>query len=464
MPGTEPQASARPTAPVRALLQQATGLLEGADSAAAAGLRAAAHRLDDPDWTILVAGLRSVGKSTLVGAMWGDAEMLPTAVRDCTQTNTLIRVPAGGEADRRIRLSYLPRDEATLFASRGLATERLAELVHEALGPMGPRLEELTPEERIRASVGAVRKLFADRPALLILHEHLTDALDELDEFLAFLDAPDYRSGETVEARWEDRREHLMGKRRADFRKVDVGRLLALRHVEIIRESDLWRGRPPRLIDTPWIPTFHNARRADLILQQARHADALLILALPEPFELEDWTRQLLRERPDLAGRTVVAFNQVDTVDRSTLFGRGGFGGAFQDCAESLVRQGLDADNLLVCCARLPFLEDLPSSEAVVSRIERLRTVLARLRELAEPRRDSAFRDRLLAACDPADAGLASLRARLEQIGEHAVRRQRSSDALEALIAIEEDDVPEDRRGEWADLAARAVQLRGELQ
>src|SRR4051794_36059691 len=91
----------------------------------------AAAKLSDERWTVLVSGLCSVGKSSFVCALWGDSELLPTAVRDCTQTNTLIRLPEAGETDRQIRLAYLTREKAVDFASRDLSYYRLSELLQD---------------------------------------------------------------------------------------------------------------------------------------------------------------------------------------------------------------------------------------------------------------------------------------------------------------------------------------------
>src|SRR5260370_40689233 len=95
---------------------------------------------------VMMRGLWRVGKSSFVGALWGDSTMLPTAVRDCTQTNTLIRVPKPGESDPRILLSYLPRQAALEFALRDISFYRLSELLAEQSGPFGPRLDEMPPE------------------------------------------------------------------------------------------------------------------------------------------------------------------------------------------------------------------------------------------------------------------------------------------------------------------------------
>ncbi len=383
---------------------------------------------------ILVSGLRSTGKSSLVSALWGDSELLPTAVRDCTQTNTLVRAPRAGEADRRIVLRHLERDEAMEFASRDLSYHRLEEVVREVSGLLGLKLEEMAPAERVRWAASAVRRLFAERPGVHALHEPAMEHVERLEQFLAFVDSAEYAPGGAVEVPWAERSDHLMGRLRPDGRTLDAGRLLALRLVEIVRRTELWGDAPPELVDTPWIPTFHNARRADLILREAAAADALVIVALPEPFTLEPWVEEAYRLRPELVRRTVLVFNQVDTVDLPALFGRGGFAEAWSRNVDALVRRGLDPRNFLCAAARLPFLacraeaegrrrEDLAGrtasaarEEERLSRLERLKAVLAKVRRALEGRRSDDFAARLAAACDPADAGVESLRARLLEL------------------------------------------------
>jgi hypothetical protein len=444
---------------------------------------------------ILVSGLRSTGKSSLVAALWGDSELLPTAVRDCTQTNTLVRAPASGEADRRIVLRYLDREAALDYASRDLAYHRLEEVVREAAGLLGTRLDELSAGDRVRWAAATVRRLFAERPGVHVLHEPAMDHVEKLEQFLAFIDSSDYRPGGAVEAPWAERHEHLMGRLRADGRTLDAGRLLALSLVELVRRTERWGPQcsnseirtglaeaagaprpgcpaqrvapgspssasdllavslpdtarrpsltsdrraqptpyefqngstlPPELVDSPWIPTFHNARRADLILRESERADVLVIVALPEPFALEPWVEEAFRRRPELVRRTVLVFNQVDTVDLPALWSRGGFAEAWRTNVEALVRRGLDPENVGLCAAaRLPFLEGLAgrtTSDAHEadrhSRIEKLRSVLAKIRRSLEGRpAGGAFTARLAAACDPADAGVETLRRRLVEL------------------------------------------------
>ncbi|HEY3322357.1 MAG TPA: hypothetical protein VGP72_17985 [Planctomycetota bacterium] len=425
-------------------------------------LRAAAGRLGQR-CRVLFSGLRSVGKSSLVCALWGDAGLLPTAERDCTQTNTLVRVPGNAETDREIFLAYLSREIAAAYMVGGLAFYRIAQMVTETLGPAGPRLDEGTPEARLRAALETMRKIFQSQPSLQVLHESLTDDVDELQQFLEFLESPEYKPGQTVPAKWEDRREHLMGRRHPDGRKFDVGRLLTQHHVELLRASPQWGEQAPELVDTPFVPAFHNARRADLILDQARKADILAVIARPEPLAPEEWLVRILKERPELSKRTLVVFNQLDTVDTLTLFGREGFAAAYEKASKALAQLGIPEENILVSCARLRFLElSIARSEdpSLPQRRDRLKAVLQRIDHLAAGRPQADFTGKLKLACDPQDNGIESLRTKLSGLCGGAVLRERLLSALsamdEALLGAADAKV--------AELRANVDELRSQLR
>jgi hypothetical protein len=427
------------------LLDESLGALDKS-TAVYAKLERAAARVKNANWRVLVSGLRSVGKSSFVCSLWGDSQMLPTAERDCTQTNTLIRLPSTGEQDRQLRLKYLPHELAVDFAVRGQAYYRLSGLLNETLGPMGPKLDEMSKEKRLATVVDETLKLFKAQPKLLVLHETLTDDVEELQEFLKFIQSEHFKSDQIVNAGWKDRRDNLMGRRREDGRPIDLGKLAALQHVEIVRDSERWprdaAAPAPQLVDTPWVPAYHSARRADLIIAQAREADLLLILARAGPFELEDWVKHFYKERPGMAARSFVVFNQVDTVDTSVLFARDGFARTFEQNAERLALAGIKKHQLFVSCARLPFLQALPDDPATAQRIEKLRGVLARLRKLSDLQPNNEFKQRLLAACDEKDTGIESLRKQLMTMAANEIPAWRAMDVLE-MLDTEEFAVPQ---------------------
>jgi hypothetical protein len=194
--------------------------------------------------------------------------------------------------------------------------------------------------------------------------------------------------------------------------------MLAVERVELLRNSETWTEHPIRLMDSPWVPAFHNARRAELLLEEAKRARALIVVARAGAFHLEDWVTRFLAERKDIAVRTLVVFNQVDTIDLSRLFARDGFADAFSESAKNLRSAGIPPENLFVCCMRLPFLEKSPSAAKHADRIAKLREVLAAIRKrVASAPKDAAagLKPKLLRATD-ADGGLEAVRERLLQI------------------------------------------------
>ena len=428
----------------------------------AAPARAAAERLIAYHPRVLVSGLCSVGKSSFVSALWGDSDVLPTAVRDCTQTNTLIRRPGLNETDRSIRLAFLPRDKALHFATQGPAFYRLTALIDETLGPAAPRFDEMLPEQRLTEAVAITRRLFQEQPNLYILHEQLTDALEELEQFLAFIQSPAYRAGEKSAAKWDDRRAHLMGIRRPDGRTLETGRLLSLEYVEIIRDNSA-PGIELELLDTPWIPAYHEARRTELILEQSLSADILIAIALPLPFTFEDWVLKAFRARPELVKRTIVLFNQADTIDSAALFSRDGFAAVFQHNVETLTKLGIDPAHIFLSCARLPFLThaaSLNADPAIPERIQKLKKTLDRLRFQTDGRPASDFTRKLQRACDPADAGIETLRGKLNELAAGPVLHARVLELARALEALPELPLPNELRERLLQLQMSAKPMR----
>jgi hypothetical protein len=398
--------------------------------------------------------------------------------------------PRDGELDRRLVLNFLTRDGSEEFASRGLAFHRLREVIAATLGPAGPKLDEGTPGARVRLAVETIRRLFTERKDMHVLHEPATEQLEQLEQFIAHLDSLEYVPGGRVEKDWAERREYLMGRRRRDGRTLEVGKLLSLRLVELVRATDRWGDSPPTVIDTPWVPTFHNARRADLVLREAERADIIVITALPEPFELEPWVLEVFDKLPRLRGRTLVVFNQVDTVDTSCLFGRGGFAEAWAGNVERLCREGIGTENLYVSCARLPFLEGLRVEGArdplETAREDRLRAVLGKIRRLSSDGPADPLRGRLIAACDPTDCGVESVRSRLARLMAREVRLDRARAACEAILAVnvlelgrrpqgpagvagvpgqsKAPDIRPGGAGGWPEVRARAAELLSRLR
>lgn len=375
--------------------------------------------MPSPTSTVLVSGLRSTGKSSLVCALWGDASLLPTAERDCTQTNSLIRIPQGDEKDRSVKLLYLPRDRAIHFAVRGAAYYRIESFLKETLSFEAAKLDETPPEERLLLAQKLLENTFQNNPRLAVLNESLTDDLQELKQLCETLNAPEYPAETPLTVDWSERRDHMMGVRGPDSRIMDTGRLQALDRVELLRTTPVWAGQPPMLIDTPCVPAVRGGRRQDLVLEQARKAQALLIASRPDRAEPEEWLRAFLKERPRMAERTLLVFNQIDTVDLASLFSRDGFSGAFENSLEKFREVGLPKTNVCMTCARLPFLEmslNENPDPLVSERLAKLKKTLARVADQAGGRQASNFRDMLISTAKAPDGGLTLLRERIQHV------------------------------------------------
>ena len=132
-----------------------------------------------------------------------------------------------------------------------------------------------------------------------------------------------------------------------------------------------------------------------------------------------------------MARKTVVVFNQVDTVDTSTVFTGEGFYGTYQKTKELLRQSGIPPENILMSCARLPFLvklleqsieRDESNSIQIQPRIDRLKQVLFKLHKRCSDRSADEFTGKIQSACDPGHAGLEIVRNALNELGRVCLR------------------------------------------
>jgi hypothetical protein len=165
---------------------------------------------------------------------------------------------------------------------------------------------------------------------------------------------------------------------------------------------------------------------------------------------------KILSESPRLVGRTVLVFNQLDTIDTSQLFSRGGFAEAYAESSAVVCKLGFKSENILVSCSRLPFLADQNGDAFVKERVEKLRAILSRIERMSSESRKATFRDALRAACDERDAGLETLRRKLDELWRADVAKDRAREALDAVVAVNEMDVGKDNAEAWGELLQRA--------
>ena len=120
---------------------------------------------------------------------------------------------------------------------------------------------------------------------------------------------------------------------------------------------------------------------------------------------------------------------------------------------------GIPPENLLLSCARLPFLENSPPGDTARGLLERVKRVLLSLRACAAGRPANGFTRKLACACDSADAGIETVRTRLVELARGLVGRTHFNQALAALEALGLLDWSQ-QQGSWQALLARAAALK----
>jgi hypothetical protein len=159
----------------------------------------------------------------------------------------------------------------------------------------------------------------------------------------------------------------------------------------------------------------------------------------------------------------VVVFNQVDTLDTSELFRRGGFAEAWRANLDMLARRGVRPRNVLCSCARLPFLEglhaDMQPGAFEAERSARLRAVLAGIMKVLAGRWADELTERLAAACDPADCGVGSLGSKLLDLSRADVPAARAREAAAAIAAVADMEFEGEGARTWKALRERAAVL-----
>lgn len=360
---------------------------------------------------VLTTGRMSVGKSSVINALWGRPEMLPTATRDCTQTNTLVRPPRGDEPEETLYVRYLGFDRACRYVLGSVHWHRVNEYIRFTSGPFGPRLDEMPPRRALEEGVKAVREAFEKDPSEAVLHDNLNEDVSVIEDMLSMEPRLDETAPTVVRCPFDERAKFLMGERRPDNSVAGTGCLMTQEWVEICRSPVDWPCPVPAILDTPWIPTIHDTRRRDLISAMAETAGVIVLVTLPEALEPEDWLVGFLRSHPESSERVVVVMNQADTIDEDLLFHREGFAEAFDKTRRVMHEHGMNPENIVLTVSWLAYLRRLEQTEEVAARMQRIQQVLARIAAKAgRGGSGSNLVSALEAARDPDDAGFDRLR------------------------------------------------------
>ena len=371
---------------------------------------------------VLTTGRMSVGKSSLINALWGVPDALPTATRDCTQTNTLVRPPEPGEKGRTLKIRYLSSDAAAKYALGGVQWWRITEFLREVYGPFGPPFDAMPPREALRRGVDEVRKAFVKNTKYRIIHDNLEEDLEVVEDLLALIGENEKSGklvGEGIEKPFDERVEYLMGKRRPNGTIAGAGRIMAQEWVEAVIEPRGWEdenlpGNMPEILDTPWIPAVHDTRRVDLITRAAGDADVILLVDLPRPLTVEEWLADILKKYPDRARSVIVVLNQIDTVDQDEIYVEDGFLAAVESTRKVMQEFHIPPENLVFTTSWLAHLKAQARTPEVEARIGKLVDILAKLfRKIEGSGTSKDVIAAMKAACNPDDGGIVTLRSRI---------------------------------------------------
>ena len=92
-------------------------------------------------------------------------------------------------------------------------------------------------------------------------------------------------------------------------------------------------------------------------------------------------------------------------------------------------------------------------------RIARLEKVLNQLREQARSRPDGELKSKLLPACDLSDAGVETVRKRLEDLAVRTVFQRRRSALLKRVAGFDAIDLNPEQMSEWDRIRAKISAL-----
>ncbi|MCX7803590.1 MAG: dynamin family protein, partial [Planctomycetota bacterium] len=116
----------------------------------------ARFRLDRKTYKVGFAGAFSSGKSTLINALFGAPDMLPTEAGECTMSITLVGPPPPGQ-EEHVEVKYFTREDAVRFV---LTNERYRQL-------FAPIKEKLMADFDVEKALAAIRDAISKMTCLL---------------------------------------------------------------------------------------------------------------------------------------------------------------------------------------------------------------------------------------------------------------------------------------------------------
>ncbi|MCX8039644.1 MAG: dynamin family protein [Planctomycetota bacterium] len=244
-------------------------------------LRKAELLLAKDHYKLCFAGGFSAGKSTVINALVGVPDLLPTAAGECTLSITILTGPFGGR--ELVRVKYFPRDVAirqVVFhqkryrnafkqfdaKARGASSEQLLGIIRETIAWMSKaHQDESLPE--------ALRKEFDKGKA--------AKYASELEEFLHYIDKYAGRCGTIIEDELKNAHIYLT----YDQHQGGLGHLFMIDQVFIHKRHELFEEKNIQIVDLPGIDST-NAYARQVTLDYLTEADLVVNVLPPQGFTM----------------------------------------------------------------------------------------------------------------------------------------------------------------------------------
>jgi len=256
-------------------------------------LERAGRLLDKETFTVGFAGAFSAGKSTLVNALMGEPDMLPTFAGECTMSITVVQPPQEGTSER-IEAHYFSREDAQRYV---LTNSRYIELLKPDLQGDGP----YTSDEIVAAIKGGITRAPED--------VNNAGKERELSEFLETIEKLADRLGRVHVDKLDNAAAYLT----TGSGDSGLGHLLCIQEVHLFKNCAGLKAMGVEIVDLPGTDSV-NERQKQLTYQYLSKADAVMIML--EPRGIAESGRQIFEEMQkhyhDVRNKLFFVLNQAD--------------------------------------------------------------------------------------------------------------------------------------------------------
>ena len=269
------------------------GYGEFASTMPAQALERAQRLLGKQTFTIGFAGAFSAGKSTIVNALMGEPDMLPTFAGECTMSITVVQPPSDGTPER-VEAHYFTREDALRYV---LTNSRYQELLKPDLPGEGP----FTSDQIAAAIKGGIER--APKSTNHAGKER------ELGEFIGVLTEMADRLGRVHVDTLANAAMYLttgVGDR-------GLGHLLCIQEVHLFKNCRGLKEMGVEIVDLPGTDSV-NERQKQLTYEYLSKADAVMIML--EPRGIAESGRQIFEQMQkhyhDVRNKLFFVLNQAD--------------------------------------------------------------------------------------------------------------------------------------------------------